>query len=314
MVDWFLTLNPGEQITFASLVFTVVVALIAGGWKLYIHFSNRPEKNNENTQDNRKSKGNNTQINIKDSTVTIQQDNKKIGKIYNMLKAQQTVQSFDANTEQQLKAVLAKFIKSNDQDKQQAVKELKSGNIAKAAEILETIYTKQRQIIKQQHQQIAKNTETTLELATIYWFSQPERAFSLLQLAVKQSPDNINAQNQLGILAMRFGKMQLAINAFKQILSLAGSSKQAQVAALGNLGLAYADLGKVDKAIEYYQQALVIAREIKDRQGEGNRLGNLGSAYADLGKVDKAIEYYLQAMKIFREIKDRSGEGGILVI
>ncbi|WXT99576.1 MAG: hypothetical protein Ctma_0276 [Catillopecten margaritatus gill symbiont] len=60
--------------------------------------------------------------------------------------------------------------------------------------------------------------------------------------------------------------------------------------------MAYARLGKVDKAIEYYQQALEISREIKDRQGEGNRLGNLGLAYARLGKVDKAIEYYQQAL------------------
>ena len=44
-----------------------------------------------------------------------------------------------------------------------------------------------------------------------------------------------------------------------------------------------ADLGQVDQAIEHYQQALVIAREIGDRRGEGNRLGNLGIAYCRPG-------------------------------
>ena len=48
----------------------------------------------------------------------------------------------------------------------------------------------------------------------------------------------------------------------------------------------------------------MIAREIGDRRGEGNRLGNLGSAYSDLGQVEKAIEYYEDALAIGKEIKD----------
>ncbi|MCD4777934.1 MAG: tetratricopeptide repeat-containing protein, partial [Desulfobacterales bacterium] len=50
--------------------------------------------------------------------------------------------------------------------------------------------------------------------------------------------------------------------------------------------------------------ALVIAKEIGDRRGEGNHLGNLGLAYSDLGQVEKAIEYYEQALLIGKEIKD----------
>ena len=73
---------------------------------------------------------------------------------------------------------------------------------------------------------------------------------------------------------------------------------------LGNLGLAYRDLGQVEKAIEYYEKALVIAREIGDRRGEGADLGNLGNAYRNLGQVEKAIEYYEQSLMIGREIRD----------
>jgi tetratricopeptide (TPR) repeat protein len=81
---------------------------------------------------------------------------------------------------------------------------------------------------------------------------------------------------------------------------------------LGNLGNAYSDLGQVEKAIGYYEQALVIAREIGDRRGEGNRLGNLGSAYYQLGQVDTAIGYYDQALVISRDINDLRGEGAWL--
>ncbi len=64
----------------------------------------------------------------------------------------------------------------------------------------------------------------------------------------------------------------------------------------------------MNKAIEYFQQALVISREIDDRQGEESDLGNLGNAYAGLGQVGKATEYYEQALVISREIGDRRGE------
>ena len=48
-------------------------------------------------------------------------------------------------------------------------------------------------------------------------------------------------------------------------------------------GLAYGDSGDTRKAIEAHMQAVVIAREIGDRRGEGIVLGNLGIAYAVLG-------------------------------
>ena len=44
------------------------------------------------------------------------------------------------------------------------------------------------------------------------------------------------------------------------------------------------------KAIEYSQLSLAIAREIKDRLGEGIALGTLGNAYLSLGNsAHKAI-------------------------
>jgi tetratricopeptide (TPR) repeat protein len=53
---------------------------------------------------------------------------------------------------------------------------------------------------------------------------------------------------------------------------------------------------------------LAIAREIGDRQGEGQTLNNLGVAYAALGEPRRAIEHYEQWLAIAREIGDRRGE------
>jgi hypothetical protein len=59
-------------------------------------------------------------------------------------------------------------------------------------------------------------------------------------------------------------------------------------------------------AIDYYDQALVIAREIGYRRGEGIVLGNMGLAYHNLGETRRAIEPHLA---IAREIGDRQAEG-----
>ena len=56
----------------------------------------------------------------------------------------------------------------------------------------------------------------------------------------------------------------------------------------GQPGLAYAELGETRKAIEYHEQALAIAREIGDKQNEGEFLCNLGKAYLDLNEIDKS--------------------------
>ena len=78
---------------------------------------------------------------------------------------------------------------------------------------------------------------------------------------------------------------------------------------MGSLGILYNQIASYKKAIKYHKKALVISKEIGDRQGEGKRLGNLGNTYFNLGKVKKAIEYYQNALVIAREIGDRRNEG-----
>ena len=50
----------------------------------------------------------------------------------------------------------------------------------------------------------------------------------------------------------------------------------------GAIGSAYVDIGKAEVAKGYFEKSLSIARELRDRRGEGNALGSLGLVYADL--------------------------------
>ncbi len=88
--------------------------------------------------------------------------------------------------------------------------------------------------------------------------------------------------------------------------------RQGEGDALNNLGIAYYDLGQYTTAIEYCQQHLALAREIKDRRREGYALNILGRAYDSFGQYTTAIEYYQQSLAIAQQIKDRQGEGDAL--
>ena len=107
------------------------------------------------------------------------------------------------------------------------------------------------------------------------------------------------------------GEVRKAIKYHEQALTIAREieDKQGEGNALGNLGNAYRDMGEVRKAIKYHEQAFDIAGDIEDKINEGRCVGNLGLAYSDLGEIRKGIEYFEQALAIAREIGDRGVEG-----
>ena len=117
-----------------------------------------------------------------------------------------------------------------------------------------------------------------------------------------------------GVEQFQTSQFQAALQSWQQALIIYREIKdrQSEGKALGNLGIGYLFLGDYTKVIEYAQQQLAIAREIKDRQGEGKALSNLGGAYLNLGDYAKAIEYAQQHLAIARSIKDRQSEGGAL--
>ena len=126
-----------------------------------------------------------------------------------------------------------------------------------------------------------------------------ESAKGILQLA--QSVPKLESNLNLGLVSEQ-DPSELAINR-----ELTDKKKEGE--RLGKLGLISADLGKLDEAINYYKQALEIGRDIGDKQGGSSRLGNLGVAYNRLGQTEKAIEYHEKALAIHRKISDLAGEG-----
>jgi tetratricopeptide (TPR) repeat protein len=150
------------------------------------------------------------------------------------------------------------------------------------------------------------------------------------------------ALESLGITYFFMGEYRRAIENHERALIIAREigNRYGESTSLSNLGNAYMGLGitqqdrgdtyrglgEMREATEFYEQALIIAREIGDRHGEGTLLRNLGTAYMRLGIVEwnkgaadralyemrKAPEFYEQALIITREIGDWHGEGTLL--
>jgi tetratricopeptide (TPR) repeat protein len=119
---------------------------------------------------------------------------------------------------------------------------------------------------------------------------------------------------RLGNTYQHLGQPWKAIDCHQEALDIARNvaEREMEGQALGNLGNAYKDLGFLDKAISYDQQALAIAREIGHSGNEALWLGNLGNVYAHQGQLEEAIECYQQALSIARKIGDRRNEGNHL--
>ena len=91
-----------------------------------------------------------------------------------------------------------------------------------------------------------------------------------------------------------------------------GEATQAEADRLYNESFRLWRLSQWREALELLEQALVLYREVGDRQGEGGTLNGLGAVARAFGQYPQALDYYQQALGIIRKIGDRAGEGTIL--
>jgi CHAT domain-containing protein/uncharacterized protein HemY len=116
---------------------------------------------------------------------------------------------------------------------------------------------------------------------------------------------------QQAVEQIKTKQAQAALKLFEQALLIYREIKdrEREGRTLGSIGLVYAEFGNNTQAIKYYEQRLVIAKELNDRRSQATAVTNLGNAHAELNDYNKAIEYYEQRLAISRELKDRIWEG-----
>ncbi|MDJ0737152.1 MAG: tetratricopeptide repeat protein [Nostocaceae cyanobacterium] len=118
----------------------------------------------------------------------------------------------------------------------------------------------------------------------------------------EEKSDFAAALIDLGILYEHLGKYPQSIKNLQQALVIERNigDRQGEAAALANLGLNYQNMGNYQTALENFHQQLMIAREIKDDEEEAKALNNLGTVYYWLGQYQKAIDYQQQKLKVLQ--------------
>ncbi len=152
-----------------------------------------------------------------------------------------------------------------------------------------------------------------------HWHQAPETTldwqFMPNNRVLAQSPDErkvkVEELFELGRNQYRTGQFEAALKSWSAALILYRELKdrQSEGETLNNLGLVYRNLGDLNKAIEYHEQSLAIARELKNPQLEAFSLNSLGNANFNFGKFKQAIEFFQQSLTIAREINNRDSEG-----
>ncbi len=128
-----------------------------------------------------------------------------------------------------------------------------------------------------------------------------EGAFTDLQAIVEANPDDVEAQFQLGMAALRSGHADVAQAAFQKVLEL---DPTRAAAVHHNLGVLYYQQGQIDEAIAQFEEALAEEPDDPDTHYQ------LGAAYlvqalpsdpnapVDTAKVEQAIQEFEHSLAV----------------
>ena len=130
-----------------------------------------------------------------------------------------------------------------------------------------------------------ERVELQLQLAEAYTeLGRIEEAHRLLESILITDPKQIEANRQLGLLALRQGQYAQALQYLKMALESAPSDEKPKLQVL--IGQAYTNLGDLEQAKKVFQQAL----DVPSPPAEAYR--SLGELFEKQGNVEQALGYY----------------------
>ena len=122
--------------------------------------------------------------------------------------------------------------------------------------------------------------------------------------ATELDPDDAEGWNVLGLLQLRAGYLDAAIENFERVLALGNSTADQAIvaAAKDNLGIVYRTRGDLDEAEAMHKKALALDEALGRKQGMASAYGNLGNVYATRGGLADACSYWNIALNLYREV------------
>lgn len=147
--------------------------------------------------------------------------------------------------------------------------------------------------------QAGKERKIGTEIATkkaIELYEQTLSIYKDLQNIRKQALTYLH----MGRAFSALGDQQNAVINFERALKIADKEIKAQ--ALNLSGLAYYSIGNTEKSLELLTEALLVIRDVEDRENEADTLSTIGSVYWLKLDPEKARDYYYQALSIWKPL------------
>lgn len=154
-------------------------------------------------------------------------------------------------------------------------------------------------------------TTTILLPLLLFWsalcFSQQSPADSLKQVIANLNADTTKVNALLDLSAQVFGKQpDTAMIYANEALVLARelNFRKGEGYALKNIGLAYYVKGDFKEVYNYWQQSLEVFKAIEDQLGISNLNNNIGAVHFNYADYSKALENYLESLKAAERLGD----------
>jgi len=125
-------------------------------------------------------------------------------------------------------------------------------------------------------------------LVNLYTRGQSQEALDQALKLQKQFPRSINLYNMIGSANQSLGKLDEAIEAYREAISIKPDFTEAYY----NMGIVFQIDGKLSEAIEAYKKAISIKPDYAEA------CCNMGNAHRDKGELVEAIEAYKKAISI----------------
>ena len=129
-----------------------------------------------------------------------------------------------------------------------------------------------------------------------------DEAIEAYREALSIKPDYADAYYNMGNAFKVQGKLDEAIEAFSKALSIKADYAQAS----NNMGLVFQEQGKLNEAIEAYTKASSIKPDY------AGAYYNMGKAFKDQGKLDEAIEAFSKALSVKANYAEASNNMGLV--
>jgi tetratricopeptide (TPR) repeat protein len=208
----------------------------------------------------------------------------------------------DPQSEAALREGVASLLSAQDGARSKAGDKLRAGDRDGALADLQAA-------VKHAEQTNLSLANTYKEIGALASPDRTEEAIAAYERAVALAPQDLEAQNQLGHLYLRVGRLAEAEAAYQSILSSVDSTDQlSQAACFGNLGRIAFARGDFAGADGFHKRALAVHEKLGMLEGQGANLTNLGNVAYSRGDIAGAEDFQKRALAIHEKLGDLEGQ------